>query len=265
MTVPLSTEYELLVRDLHQSLLSTSLVRSISVEHNAKIRGKSGALHQIDVYWEFEAAGVKYKTCVECKHHNRNVSKSAVAAFVAILNDIGNATGVFVTTVGYQPGAKAMAEAGNIRLLVVNHLLKSVSIESHFLIPATEIINLKYDNDQVKGILQLQGLQSYTIQRMIGPQTLLHNESGIPIETMKDYLNRSIDEDGEGSLFPVQVYDKLDIGLARIEQIDYRRHTSRMDMSHEITTNATARAILEDVAANTVQYLHDDGSVRTEA
>ena len=224
--LPLSTEYELLVRDLHQSLLTTSLVRSISVEHNAKIRGKSGALHQIDVYWEFEAAGVRYKTCVECKHHNRNVSKSAVAAFVAILQDIGNATGVFVTTIGYQPGAKAMAEAGNIRLLVVNHLLKSVSIQSHFLIPDTEVTSLRYDNSHVKGLLQSQGLESYTIKKLIGPQTLLHDESGSVTETLRDYLNRSIEHDGEGSLFPTAAYDKLDIGLARIEQIDYRRRTT---------------------------------------
>jgi hypothetical protein len=263
--VPLSTEYELLVRDLHQALLSTNLVRSIAVEHNAKIRGKSGALHQIDVYWQFEAAGVKYKTCVECKHHNRNISKSAVAAFVAILNDIGNSTGVFVTTIGYQPGAKAMAEAGNIRLLVVNHLLKSIFIQSHFVIPDTEITNLKYDNDQVKGLLKAQGLQTYMIQKLIGPQTQLHDELGSPVETLRDYLNRSIGEDGEGSLFPVQAYDKLDIGFAKIERIDYRRRTTRMDANQEIITNSTARAILEDVATNTVQYLHDDGSVSTEA
>jgi len=264
MNVPLSTEYELLARDLHQSLLNTSLVRSISVAHNAKILGKSGAVHQIDVYWEFELAGVKYRTCVECKHHNRKISKSAVAAFVAILNDIGNATGVFVTTLGYQPGARAMAEVGNIRLLVVNHVLKSVSIQSHFLIPETEITNLKYDNDQVKDLLQRQGLQSYTIQRRIGPQTQLHNESGVPTETMREYLDRSINSDGEGSLFPKQAYDKLDIGLAKIERIDYRRRTNRIGMGQEITINATARAILEDVVANTVQYLHDDGSVRNE-
>ena len=190
-------------------MLSTSLVRSIAVEHNAKIRGKSGALHQIDVYWEFEAAGVKYKTCVECKHHNRSISKSAVAAFSAILSDIGNATGVFVTTIGYQPGAKAMAGAGNIRLLVVNYLLKSVSIQSHFVIPDTEITNPKYDNDQVKGLLQTKGLQTYTIQKLIGPQTVLHDESGSPVETLREYLNRSILEDGDGSLFPTQAYDKL--------------------------------------------------------
>ena len=263
--MPISTEYELLVRDLHQSLLSTSLVRSIAVQHNAKIRGKSGAFHQIDVYWEFEVAGVKYKTCVECKHYNRNVSKSAVATFVAILQDIGNATGVFVTTVGYQPGAMAMAAAGSIRLLVVNHLLKSVSIQSHFLIPDTMITNLKYDNDQVKSLLKTQGLQSYTIKKVIGPRTLLHDGSGSPVETLRDYLNRSIHKDGEGSLLPTEIYDKLDIGFARIEQIDYRRRTTRMDASQEIITNATARAILEDVAANTVQYLHDDGSIHVEA
>jgi len=263
--VPLSTEYELLVRDLHRSLLDSSLVRNITVEHNAKVPGKSGALHQVDVYWKFELAGVKYKTCVECKHHNRKISNSAVASFIAILQDIGNATGVFVTTVGYQPGAKTMAEAGHIRLLVVNHLLKTVSIQAHLVIPDTEITNLKYDNDQAKTLLQARGLQSYTINTTLGPRTLLHDRSGSPVETLQRYLNRSIHKDGEGSLFPTDAYDKLDIGLVRIEQIDYRRRTIKIDASQDITTNATARAIIEDLTTNTVQYLHDDGSVRTDA
>lgn len=71
----MSTPYELLVQELHQALLNNDGVENINVRHNVKIKGRSGATHQIDVYWEFKLAGVTYKTCIECKHYNTSVKK----------------------------------------------------------------------------------------------------------------------------------------------------------------------------------------------
>jgi hypothetical protein len=41
-------------------------VTNIDVQHDVELQGKS-ALHQIDVYWEFEQGGIRYRTIVQCK------------------------------------------------------------------------------------------------------------------------------------------------------------------------------------------------------
>lgn len=131
--IKLDTEYELLVREFHQSLLKAEGVEHIDVRHNVKIVGKSGASHQIDVYWKFSYAGVVYQTCIECRHYNSRVKKSHIAAFAEILRDIGPSTGIFATTIGYQSGAIALANHNNIRLLTINHLTNRLILTIRFL------------------------------------------------------------------------------------------------------------------------------------
>ncbi len=128
----LSTKYEILTKELHEALLRSDGVESIKVLHNVKIKGKSGATHQIDVYWEFILAGVKYKTCIECKHLDHPVRKSHIATFATILEDIGNTTGIFATTTGFQKGAIQLANQRGIRLILVNALIKSINITYMF-------------------------------------------------------------------------------------------------------------------------------------
>jgi len=63
--------YEELVQEIYQALLDGSSdkdkIESTLVQHNVVLQGKSGTSHQIDVYWEFEIAGIKYATIVEVK------------------------------------------------------------------------------------------------------------------------------------------------------------------------------------------------------
>lgn len=84
------------------------------------LKGKSGAKHQIDVYWKLNIAGVEQSFCVECKLWNQNIKKEDIAAFVTKLNDIGNARGIFVTTKGYQKGAVSLASYSGITLINAN-------------------------------------------------------------------------------------------------------------------------------------------------
>ena len=259
--IPLSEEYELLVRDLHDALVKNDSVDNVSVRHNVKIRGKSGAMHQIDVYWEFDVAGVKYKTCIECKHHNRKVQKSAVASFVGVLDDIGNTNGIFATTVGYQSGAASLALHKGIRLLTVNFLLKSVHLTSNFIVPETEILEVQFDNDQAKAILKIRGLTSFEIKEIWNKHTPLRSSTGVAIDTLGKYMDREIETGGTGSIYPVEVFTETGLGLLRIQEIKYRRTTHHIKSEQEIVTNATTRAILEDVSTNLQQYLHDDGSI----
>ena len=109
-----NNEYEQLVAQIYQGMLEYDGFENLRVEHDVTITGKSVATHQIDVYWEFKAAGTTYKTCVECKNYSSAVKKLHVAAFAETLRDIGNANGIIATTSSFQRGAKLLAEQNNI-------------------------------------------------------------------------------------------------------------------------------------------------------
>jgi hypothetical protein len=110
------TEYEQLVRGIYQALHDADGLVTVDVRHNAKLQGRSGAKHQIDVYWEFEKAGERHRVAVECKHYRNKVGIGEVRNFFGALADIGGLKGIFVTTVGYTKGAAAFAEEHDITL-----------------------------------------------------------------------------------------------------------------------------------------------------
>jgi hypothetical protein len=256
----ISTEYELLVHDIHAALVSNDCVENVNVLHNVKIKGRSGATHQIDVYWEFKVAGVKYKTCIECKHYSRRIQKSHVASLIAILDDIGNATGIFATTVGYQSGAVLLAKERGVRLVTVNHLLKSINITSNFIIPDTSILDIKYDTEQAKQLLIKNNLDSFSLTNRWNLKTAFYDIDGNPKISLREFINQNM-ADGLGVVRPDELYDQTDLGLLRVTDIHYQQTTSHYQSSQEIVVNDATRAIMEDVLENSAMYLHDDGSI----
>lgn len=111
-------EYELLVKEIFEQILKYNLanLNTLKIEHDVYIKGNLGT-HQIDVYWEFEFNGIKYKTVVQAKDWNSNVPQEKILAFNQILQDIpGQPRGIFITKTGYQKGAREIAEKLNIVL-----------------------------------------------------------------------------------------------------------------------------------------------------
>ena len=111
-------EYEVLVKEIFEQILKYNLanLKTLKIEHDVYIKGNLG-IHQIDVYWEFEFNGIKYKTVVQAKDWNSNVPQEKILAFNQILQDIpGQPRGIFITKTGYQKGAKEIAEKLNIVL-----------------------------------------------------------------------------------------------------------------------------------------------------
>ena len=111
-------EYEVLVKEIFEQILKYNLanLKTLKIEHDVYIKGNLGT-HQIDVYWEFEFNGIKYKTVVQAKDWNSNVPQEKILAFNQILQDIpGQPRGIFITKTGYQKGAKEIAEKLNIVL-----------------------------------------------------------------------------------------------------------------------------------------------------
>lgn len=116
MTDKQHTEYEQFVQAIYQTLLDGEGVNTITVKHNIKLQGRSGCRHQIDVYWEFEKAGVTHRVAVECKHYRSKVEIGKLRDFFGVINDLSSVKGIFVTTVGYDKGAIKFADTHDIDL-----------------------------------------------------------------------------------------------------------------------------------------------------
>ena len=109
-------EYEKFTQEIYQELVNADALKTTDVQHNIKLKGRSGQEHQIDVYWEYEIAGTKQKVAIECKNYNKTVGIGKVRDFYGVLYDLNNVAGIMVTKIGYQKGAKEYASEYGISL-----------------------------------------------------------------------------------------------------------------------------------------------------
>ncbi|HGO5291226.1 TPA: restriction endonuclease [Photobacterium damselae subsp. damselae] len=114
-------DLESYVQYVYSSLLNLR-DEGVVVSSNVILVGKSGAKHEVDVYYQFERSGVVHKVAFECKFKSRRVQKSDVIDFHGKLQDIGNIQGIFVSKSGYQQGAKDYAKHYDIQLLTLDDL-----------------------------------------------------------------------------------------------------------------------------------------------
>lgn len=118
-------EYERIVQNFYQAFVDNDTsklgLNTISVQHNVELKGKSGNIHQIDVFWSFELAGTTYTTIVEAKDWAKRIPKEKLHSFKALLDDIpGSPKGIFVSKVGFQEGAVAYAQMHGIELMTLD-------------------------------------------------------------------------------------------------------------------------------------------------
>lgn len=150
--------YEILTQSIFEEILNyqevnTKAVNTIKVEHDITIQGRS-TTHQIDVSWEFEVGGIKYRTLVQCKDRETLVKKGELLTFKAVLDDIpGQPRGVFVTRTGYQSGASEVAKSNGILLYelrepTVQDFGGIHTVQMNLTILEPQVVGLKVDVDQ---------------------------------------------------------------------------------------------------------------------
>lgn len=138
-------DYEIFVLKLQQALINSDKVfsqKNIIIERNVILKDRFDIDREFDLYWEYEFAGVIYKTIIECKDYASRVSVDKIDALIGKLEDFPDIKPIFATKTGYQSGAEAKAKAHKIDLLVVreqngkdwlddegNELIKEISIE----------------------------------------------------------------------------------------------------------------------------------------
>jgi hypothetical protein len=77
----------------------------ITVRRRVKIPDSRGTLYEIDVFYEFDMAGVHHRVAMECKNTQRPVERNDVMAFYAKIQDMPSTIGVFISRSGFQTGA----------------------------------------------------------------------------------------------------------------------------------------------------------------
>ena len=140
------TDYEIFVQRLQQALLDSeqwTTQKNISIERNKKITDRAGNVREFDLYWEYELAGVTYKTVIECKDYASRISLDKIDALIGKIHDIPDLKPIFATKTGYQSGAKTKAESNGVELLIVREQspkdwqdrIREVSIQIHLTVP----------------------------------------------------------------------------------------------------------------------------------
>lgn len=159
--------YEIFVQNLQQALINAEEFMSqnnIEIERNKKITDNCGIDREFDLYWEYEVAGLTYKTVIECKDYASTISVEKIDALIGKTKDIPDLIPVFATKTGYQSGAKTKAKHNKIELLIVreqkdedwedkegNPLIKQININIQISQPnRINSIKVEVDKDWVE-------------------------------------------------------------------------------------------------------------------
>lgn len=191
-------DFEKLVRSIYEEMLSQESMDTIEVLHNTKVQGASGQSHQLDVFWSFKVAGVIHRVAVECKEYNKPISVGKVRDFSAALDDIGNISGIFVTTVGFQSGAVKFARHKNISLKILatptqqdihdHGGVSTIVLQAH----ALTVVNVKegfeFDLDWAFKNTSLKYNDPITIAGLTN-EIFIEDDEGIKLATILDLIN----------------------------------------------------------------------------
>ncbi len=270
-----NTEYEKFAQEIYQGLLNEERIKAIQVQHNVKLRGKSGQLHQVDVYWEYELAGVNHKVAIECKNYNKPVSVGKVRDFYGVLSDLNNVNGIMVTKVGYQKGAKEFAAHYGINLKELRLPNKEESIigrlELNLNISITRRLFL-LDDEWAKSNINLEGYRKYlmffsgdndwTTTNYFPLETLsdakICDKNGIPIMSFDELEDKLPSENTEPEYifnFEDAYVDTRNMGRVKIKKVKYVFIQEREKKVFDIDARYFIKAILKDVLNGEIKVI----------
>ena len=101
-------------------------------KHNVKMMGRSGVMHQVDVYAEYKAPLHVSRIIIECKSYDKPIDKDIVMKLIHEVDDLGVDRGILVTTSYFTPDAVSTAEGYNVDLwdgAKLRELLKETLLE----------------------------------------------------------------------------------------------------------------------------------------
>lgn len=271
-----NTEYELLTKEIFEALLNEDGV-TIDVQHNVEIQGKAFK-HQIDVYWEYQIAGIVNKVVIECKNYNVNVSIAKIRDFYGVLSDIGNTNGIMVSKKGFQSGAIKFAEYYGINLRELREpeekdwegRLKKIQFNPIIVAPHIKSRKFNIDEEWVKENIDLPGNNnfSYKISGMTNEiwvtdengnklKNLHQLDSGLP-QNWKAKIDNKYKYEFENGYLMVEKFGKI-----KLKSIEYL-YDVEVGESKPVIIDGTksAKAILKDAQTGEIKFFNIDGTVK---
>ncbi len=232
-------------------------------------QGKSGVEHQIDVFWEYKYAGVVHRVLIECKHYSHAVSLLHVRNLHGLTTDIPNSTGIIVTTVGFQSGAKEYADFHELGLKLIRKprgedwdgCIQIVNIQMKFLINHYLDFKLEFDgNDQAT--IEIAE-KDPAVMSANSTKIIVRDEGHEPC-AFNLWLDRHVSAGSDGfgvesqkTLIPEKSYfvtpDNRELKLGRVV-VTYT--STQFDQDLEIDAMNLVEAVLQDFGSGEVEHMH---------
>ncbi len=282
-----NTEYEKFAQEIYQGLVDADVVKTTNVKHNVKLVGKSGQAHQIDVYWEYEIAGVKHKVAIECKNYNKAVPVGKVRDFYGVLADLNNVAGIMVTKVGYQEGAKDYASHYGISLKelrtpnseesIIGEIELNLNIAKRrrlFLVDDEWAKANNFDFSQYRNYLDSMGSLRWPPRK---PSIVWANATHIPLETIPNAkirnekgeviatfdklehdLSESFDSGSDHTFYFQDAYVDTHWGSIKIKEVKYAHEKERQTTVFSIDAQEFIKAVLKDALSGEIRLIAKD-------
>ena len=189
-----NTEFERFTQRIYQRLVNNDVLKPTNVQHNVKLKGKSGCEHQIDVYWEYEIAGNMHRVAIECKNYDSLVPVGKVRDFQGVLSDLNNVSGIMVSRKGFQDGAKKYAAEYGISLKELrrpgwNEIIGSITTVVHADIRHTLYL---FDDEWVKEHnFDLDKIRSFYASFQFDKADYWKAATHLPIETKDCFIRNA--------------------------------------------------------------------------
>ena len=275
-----NTSFEQFTQHVYQKLVNNDVLKPTTVQHNVKLRGKSGCEHQIDVYWEYEIAGNLHRVAIECKNYDSLVPVGKVRDFYGVLSDLNNVNGIMVSKKGFQKGAKEYAAKYGISL---KELRKPAWDDYFGAIHLTTQIDIRhtlflFDEGWVtEHNFSLNRLRKYYAELQYDKADFWLTATHLPIETKDRYIRdskgkiiSSLDElekalpDNPGPGSKITFYfedgwvDSTLWGPVKIREVMFSYISEVQERTINLVADDFVEAILEDALEGKIDYVPKD-------
>ena len=272
-----STEFEIFTQIVYQMLLNNVVLKPTDVRHDVKLLGKSGCEHQIDVYWEYEIAGIPQRVAIECKNYDSLVPIGKVRDFLGVLHDLSDVRGIMVSSKGYQVGAKKYADYYGISLKELRRPAKNEHIGTITTVSHSDVIQCLYHVDE--GWSTEHGIDLDLIRNFnaafqptkadywktadylpIGTKDhVIRNSKGRPISSLEDLEKQiSFNSSQDGSViipFEDGWIDSIGWGPVKIREVKIEYDHKVKETTIYLEAEDFVSAILKDAISGTTNYI----------
>ena len=269
-----NTEFERFTQRVYQKLVNNDVLKPTKVQHNVKLKGKSGCEHQIDVYWEYEIAGNMHRVAIECKNYDSLVPVGKVRDFQGVLSDLYNVNGIMVSKKGFQEGAKKYADEYGISLKELrrparNEILGSITTVVHvdikralYLFDDEWVKEHKFDLDKIRRFyasIQFDKAEYWKTATYFPVETRDHfirNAKGKKISSLEE-LEQKNPKPGTEIIFPFDDgwVESLYWGPVRIREVKIEYESKVQETTMILAADDFVEAILEDALGGKINYV----------